>query len=109
LPTLIAEPPELGRLDRRNIASLVGVCSHQSRQRRVARPKDNRRRARPGEDRPLHGGGGRKPLNPVIAAHSQKLRAAGKAAKQALTACIRKLLVILNAILRERKPWSFHA
>ena len=47
--------------------------------------------------------------NPVIAAHSQKLRAAGKAAKQALTACIRKLLVILNAILRERKPWSFHA
>ena len=43
--------------------------------------------------------------NPVIAAHYQKLRAAGKAAKQALTACIRKLHVIPNAILRDRKPW----
>ncbi|HEV2303289.1 MAG TPA: IS110 family transposase, partial [Stellaceae bacterium] len=35
-----------------------------------------------------------------------KLRAAGKTAKQALTACMRKLLVILNAILRDRKPWQ---
>ncbi|HVH74558.1 MAG TPA: IS110 family transposase, partial [Stellaceae bacterium] len=33
-------------------------------------------------------------------------RAAGKTAKQALTACLRKLLVILNAILRDRKPWQ---
>jgi transposase len=47
--------------------------------------------------------------NPVIAAHYQKLKANGKAAKQALTACIRKLLVILNAILRDRKPWSLPA
>jgi transposase len=41
--------------------------------------------------------------NPVIAAHYQKLRAVGKAAKQALT-CIRELLLILNAILGDRKP-----
>jgi transposase len=47
--------------------------------------------------------------NPVIAAHYQKLRANGKTAKQALTACIRKLLVILNAILRDRKPSSLPA
>jgi transposase len=47
--------------------------------------------------------------NPVIAAHYQKLRACGKAPKQALTACIRKLLVILNAILRDRKPWALPA
>jgi transposase len=47
--------------------------------------------------------------NPVIAAHYQKLRAAGKAATQPLTACIRKLLVILNAILRDRKPWLLPA
>jgi hypothetical protein len=40
--------------------------------------------------------------NPVIAAHYQKLRSSGKAAKQALTACIRKLIVIINAILRDR-------
>jgi transposase len=44
--------------------------------------------------------------NPVIAAHYNKLRAAGKTGKQALVACIRKLLVILNAILRDRKPWQ---
>ena len=39
-------------------------------------------------------------------AHYDKLRAAGKTGKQALTACIRKLIVILNAILRDRKPWQ---
>ena len=44
--------------------------------------------------------------NPVIAAHYKKLRAVGKTGKQALTACMRKLLVILNAILRDRKPWQ---
>ena len=44
--------------------------------------------------------------NPVIAAHYRKLRATGKTGKQALVACMRKLLVILNAILRDRKPWQ---
>jgi transposase len=44
--------------------------------------------------------------NPIIAPYYEKLRAAGKTAKQALTACIRKLIVILNAILRDRKPWQ---
>jgi transposase len=44
--------------------------------------------------------------NPVIAAHYKKLRTAGKTGKQALVACMRKLLVILNAILRDRKPWQ---
>jgi transposase len=42
--------------------------------------------------------------NPVIAPYYDKLRATGKPAKQTLVACVRKLLVILNAILRERKP-----
>jgi transposase len=44
--------------------------------------------------------------NPVIAAHYNKLRTAGKTAKQALVACMRRLLTILNAILRDRKPWQ---
>ncbi len=44
--------------------------------------------------------------NPVIAAHDQKLRAAGKAAEQALAAAFESSFVILNAILRDRKPWS---
>jgi transposase len=44
--------------------------------------------------------------NPVIAPYYAKLRAAGKTGKQALVACMRKLLVILNAILRDHKPWQ---
>jgi transposase len=109
LRTLIAELPELGRLDRRKIAALVGVA-----------PINRDSGAQRGRKTIA---GGRAPVrtavymaalvasrsNPVIAAHYQKLRAAGKAAKQALTACIRKLLVILNAILRHRKPWSLPA
>jgi hypothetical protein len=43
--------------------------------------------------------------NPVIRAFYQRLRAAGKPAKVALTACMRKLLTILNAIAREGRPW----
>jgi transposase len=44
--------------------------------------------------------------NPVIAAFYQRLRAAGKPPKVALTACMRKLLTILNAIARSRIPWN---
>jgi transposase len=109
LRTLIAELPELGRLDRRKIAALVGVAPI-NRDSGVQRGRQTI-------------AGGRAPVrtalymaalvasrsNPVIAAHYQSLRANGKAAKQALTACIRKLLVILNAILRDRKPWSLSA
>ena len=104
--TLIAELPELGRLTRRKIAALVGVApinrdSGAMRGRRTI-------------------AGGRAAVraalfmaalvasksNPVIAPYYKKLRTAGKTAKQALTACMRKLLVILNAILRDRKPWQ---
>jgi transposase len=105
LRTLIADLPELGRLDRRKIAALVGVApinrdSGLMRGRRTI-------------------AGGRAPVrtalymaalvasrsNPVIAPYYQKLRAAGKTGKQALVACMRKLLVILNAILRDKTPW----
>ena len=106
LRTLIAELPELGRLDRRKIAALVGVAP-------INRDSGTLRGRRTIA-------GGRAAVraalymaalvasrsNPVIAAHYKKLRAAGKTAKQALTACMRKLLVILNAILRDRKPWQ---
>jgi transposase len=43
--------------------------------------------------------------NPVIRAHYQKLLAAGKAKKPALVACMRRLLVMLNAIIRTKTPW----
>ena len=44
--------------------------------------------------------------NPAVAAMYQRLLAAGKPAKVALTACMRKLLVILNAIARDKRPWQ---
>jgi hypothetical protein len=64
LRTLIAELPELGRLDRRKIASPRRRRPYQSRQRRPSRPKDNRRRAGSGQDRPLYGRAHRKPRQP---------------------------------------------
>ena len=44
--------------------------------------------------------------NPVIKAFYEKLIAKGKPFKVAITACMRKLLVIMNAILKTRKPWQ---
>ncbi|MGH7590972.1 MAG: IS110 family transposase, partial [Gemmatimonadales bacterium] len=45
--------------------------------------------------------------NPVLRVFYQRLRAAGKPAKVALTAVARKLLVLLNAILRDGQPWRY--
>jgi transposase len=104
--TLLAALPELGTLNRRQIGALVGVCpfnrdSGQSRGRRM-----------------IFGGraGVRAVLymaavtasrcNPVIKAFYQRLRAAGEPAKVALTACMRKLLTILNAMLKAKTPWQ---
>ena len=105
LRTLIAELPELGHLNRRKIAALVGVAPI------------NRDSGRLRGRRTIAGGHPtvRAALytaalvasraNSVIAAYYTKLRAAGKTGKQSLVACMRRLVVILNAILRDRKPW----
>jgi transposase len=104
--SLIAELPELGRLGRRKIAALAGVApinrdSGQWRGRRCI-------------------GGGRRVVrsalymaalvgvrhNPVLAAFYARLRAAGRPRKVALTAAMRKLLTILNAMLRDRRSWQ---
>jgi len=104
--SLLAELPELGKLNRRQIATLVGVAplNHDS-------GKFRGRRAI---------WGGRKHVrtalymaalvaarrNPVIRSFYERLRASGKVAKVALTACMRKLLTILNMMLRNRTPWQ---
>jgi transposase len=104
--TLLAELPELGTLDRRKIAALVGVAPF-SRDSGTMRGK-----------RTIWGGRAQvrgvlymaalvaSRFNPLIAAFYQRLLAAGKSKKLALTACMRKLLVTLNAILRDRTPWQ---
>jgi transposase len=103
---LIAELPELGSLDRRQIAALVGLApwTHQSGQWRGT----------------SFIGGGRKSVrsslfvgamvaarfNPVLKRFRDKLVAAGKPKLVALIAVARKLVTILNAILRDKRPWQ---
>lgn len=104
--TLLAALPELGHLDRRQIAALVGVAP-------LARDSGTLHGRR-------HCWGGRATVrsalymaalvamrwNPVIRACYLRLRTAGKPAKVALVACMRKLLVILNAMLRQQCAWQ---
>lgn len=104
--TILAALPELGQLDRKAIAALVGVAPL-NRDSGLMRGK-----------RMIFGG--RAPVrtalymgtltatrcNPVIKAFYQRLVAAGKPKKVALTACMRKLLIILNAMVRQGTRWS---
>jgi len=104
--TLIAELPELGTLDRRQIASLVGLAPF-TRQSGAWRGRS-------------FIGGGRAQVrstmfmgalvaarhNPLLSAFHQRLRAAGKPKMVALIAVARKLLTILNAIIRDKTPWQ---
>ena len=104
--TLLAELPELGRLDRKQIAALAGLAPYN---RDSGRFKGQRRI-----------GGGRAPVrtalymaalvaarrNPMLKPFAQRLKAAGKTPKQAIIAVARKLLTILNAILRDKQPWQ---
>lgn len=104
--SLIADLPELGTLDRKKIAALVGVAPFN----RDSGTLRGRRAV----------WGGRSAIratlymaalvatrcNPVIRTFYRRLLAAGKPKKLALTACMRKLLTILNAILRDRTPWQ---
>ena len=104
--TLIAELPELGSLDRRKIAALVGVApinrdSGTFRGRRMV--MGGRASVRTALYMPTltairH--------NPPLQACYQRLIGRGRPAKVAITACMRKLLVILNAILRDQTPWQ---
>jgi transposase len=104
--TLLTDLPELGRLNRRQIAALVGLApfnrdsGSKSRRRRVA--------------------GGRAEVrsvlymatvsalrcNPVIRDFKRHLCLQGKPSKVAIVACMRKFLTMLNAIVRDQRPWS---
>jgi transposase len=104
--TLLAEFPELGTLTGKQAAALAGLAP-------VARDSGTWRGRRS-----ISGGravvrsalymaalsAGR--YNPALRAFRERLRAAGKAAKVVLVAVARKLVVILNAMLRDQKPWD---
>ena len=103
--TLLAELPELGELDHRRLSALVGVAPFN----RDSGTFKGKREV----------WGGRAPVratlymgalvavrhNPILREFYGRLLKAGKPKKVALVACMRKLLSILNAVLRDRAPW----
>jgi len=104
--SLLVDLPELGRLNRQQVAALVGVAPF------------NRDSGKFHGRRAIWGGRAavRRVLymaaltarrsNPLIRAFAQRLEAAGKPFKVVLTACMRKLLVILNTMLKNNLPWN---
>lgn len=106
ISTLLAELPELGTLSRGQIAKLVGVAPmiHQSGKR------DGKRSVRGGR------GNVRRVLfmcglvaiqkNPVIKPLYQRLLKRGKLKMVAIVACMRKLLIIINQMVRDNQPWE---
>lgn len=104
--TFVADVPELGRLNRQQIAALVGLA-----------PFANDSGTQKGQ---RHIRGGRSAVraalymaavsarthNPVIRRFADRLEAQGKLPKVILTACMRKLLVILNTMVKNNTPWN---
>jgi transposase len=104
--TLLVALPELGQLDRRAIAALVGLAPF-NRDSGVMRGR-----------RSIYGGRSQVRTllymaattairsNPVIRAFYEQLKARGKPHKVAMVACMRKMLTILNAMVRQSTPWT---
>ena len=108
--TLLAYLPELGTLDRRQIAALVGVApfnrdSGTLRGKRAVWGGRARVRATLYMGAMYMGAMVASGHNPVIRDFYQKLLATGKPKRVALVACMRKLLVILNSMLKHGCPW----
>ena len=104
--TLVAELRELGTSDRRQIGALVGVAPF-NRDSGSARGKRSIRGGRAAVRGVLYMAAvAAMRFNPVIAAFAARLRDAGKPAKVVIVACMRKLLSLLNAMLRENLAWE---
>ena len=105
--TLLIDLPELGNLNRRQIAALVGVAplNHDSGTRRGKRsPWGGRPQVRSALYMSTLVAAR---FNPIISECYIRLCKIGKAKKVALVACMRKLLVILNSMLKHHVPWTF--
>ena len=106
ISTLLAEVPELGRLSGRQVSALVGVAPL-NRDSGTMRGKRAIFGGRPDVRKVLFMAAlTAARYNPVLKAFYQRLLAAGKPKKVAIVACMRKLLVIVNAMVRTGKPWD---
>jgi len=104
--TLLSQLPELGMLNRKQIAALVGVAPL-NRDSGMMRGKRSVWGGRAGIRCVLYMATFvATRFNPIISAFYHRLCNAGKAHKVALTACMRKLLTILNAMMKNRTHWS---
>jgi transposase len=106
--TLVAELPELGRLNRQEIASLAGLApfNHDSGkfrgQRRIRGSRGALRAT-------LYMAAlTAQRCNEKLRAFAERLHKAGKPFKVVITACVRKLLTIINTLVRSGKPWTPH-
>lgn len=105
--TLLADLPELGQLDRQEIAALVGVAPMNSdtgkkrgyRKTKGGRPDVRRTLYMATLTGVCH--------NPILKPHYEQLVKRGKEKKVAITACMRKLLTILNAMMRDQQPFRY--
>jgi transposase len=106
IATLASDLPELGKLDRKKVAALVGLA-----------PFNDDSGTSKGQRRCWGGRASVRPTlymatlaairwNPVIKPHYARLLARGKEKKVAIVACMRKLLTHLNAMARDHKPWN---
>ena len=104
--TLVAQMPELGKTDRREAPALLGVVPY------------NHDSGKLKGQRSIYGGRAEPRCvmymatlaaircNPIIRAFAQRLRAKGKKAKVVIVACMRKLMTLINAMIRDGLPWS---
>lgn len=102
---LITELPELGKANRREIASLVGLAPMNDDSGHHAGPRHIMGGRREIRTALFQAANSAKIFNPVIRSFYAKLRAAGKHHLVAMVACARKLLVLLNAIVRSDRDW----
>ncbi len=103
--TLLANLPELGTLNRRQIAALVGVAPTTATVAPCGANAPSGADA-PGAGRPLHGSVGSQPPQPCYPGLLPEAAGSWQAEKGALVASMRKLLVILNGMLKHGSPWS---
>ena len=104
--TLVADVPELGRLNRQQISALVGVAPI-NRDSGTLKGKRSIAGGRKSVRAALYMAAlTAKRCNVVIKAFAERLARQGKPFKVIITACMRKLLVILNAIVKSNRPWN---